>query len=279
MNMANALRSAPGEVRVARRAPSGAASTLVSATTPAVAHTTCEAAAYTTRPASADSPITASEVPCARCWLSPKPPVRIGTIRTPPPTPNRPPATPATRPARRQPQRPRPVIASLLSRGLGDRGVLDETLHVGEAGGRGRGAEYDGDQIAALGVDPGGETITSLVDESRLPGTDVHVAMEQPIRVRDRVQVRVAAELGAELVALGGHDGSHGVIRGGGAQQACAVGRGRDVALIEAGELHETRALQAQLHRLAVHGGEEVFLGQPGLTGQHARGDVVRAHQ
>src|SRR5436190_8986356 len=231
MNSANALRSVLGEVRVARRAPSGAASTLVSATTAAVAHTTCAAAAYTTRPASAESPITASEVPCARCWLRPKPPVRIGTIRTPPPTPNRPPATPATRPASKQPHRPRPVMSPLLSRGFGDRGVLNETLHVGEAGGRGRSSEHHGDQIAALGVHPGGEAVASLVDEARLAGTDVHAAMQQPIGVRDRVEGRVVAEMRTELVALGRHDALHDVVRSGGAQQPSAVGGGRDVAL------------------------------------------------
>src|SRR5437867_8734912 len=58
------------------------------------------------------APITASEVPCAWCWLSRKWPVKNGIITIPPPTPKKPPAIPVTSPAVRAKRWSRRVIAS-----------------------------------------------------------------------------------------------------------------------------------------------------------------------
>ena len=138
--------------------PSGrqneAVSAPATATTAAVLHTTCPCHAYTTTPAIADSPMTASDVPWAWCWVAPNRRVSNGIRTMPPPTPKRPPASPApTLPEWPGGDRLRAFRLVGLRCARGGGSALDQTDHVGEAGRRGRRAEHHRDHVAALGVD------------------------------------------------------------------------------------------------------------------------------
>ena len=82
-----------------------------------------------------------------------------------------------------------------------------------------------------------------------------------------------------EVIRARGADGREVRVLGHDPQQPRDVGGGRDVALIEARELDEVSAAELELHRLAVHRGQE-FLGREArLPHQHAGRDVVRAHE
>src|SRR5262245_30713090 len=103
---------------------------------------------------SAVMPITASDVPCARCCVSPSTPVGIGIITMPPPTPNIPPAIPATSPASSAPRMRRALTRdSRVTLDLLVGGSIDEAHHVREPRGVGGRAQHHRDEIASLHPD------------------------------------------------------------------------------------------------------------------------------
>src|SRR6266850_141773 len=123
-------------------------------------------------------------------------PVSIGTSTMPPPTPKRPPAMPAATPASTARVRSPPVT---IRSGpcLGDArgsGALNHADGVREAGGVGGRPEHHGDQIAALGADPGREAIARFADEPRLAAEDLVAAVEQTVGVAQLVPAPRARE-------------------------------------------------------------------------------------